>query len=1687
MKTPLAVLWSGIFLFSTLAAAQTTSRYQHSATLLNNGTVLIAGGVTCPSAGSCSYLSSAEIYDPVSGAFTATGAMAAARSAPAVLLPDGKVLIAGGYGCDALGTCVSLSSAEIYDPATGVFTATSDLQQARNGHTLTPLKDGRVLVAGGQICFAGGFCYPAYQAEVYDPQPGTFTATSWMSAGRYDASAVLLNDGRVLIAGGFDGYSFPLPAEIYDPATDTFAYFNQPALNVARSGATATVLNNGQVLIAGGNTCAASSCPTSSAEVYDPATNTFTPSASMNVTRYGHSASLLSNGQVLIAGGYASCAGSCATTPSTEVYDSAAGAFSSTAVLSSSRAQGSATLLLNGNVLLAGGIDSGATLGIAETYQPPALTPPGLVSIAVNPASLSLIAGRTQPLTALGAFADGTMQTLHSAIWTSSDSAVASVSNAQGSSGFLLANGAGSATVTASAGTVSGTASISALAITSLTITPAAATLPVAGTQKFTATAVLSDGAIQDLSNSVVWNSSDSSVVSIVNTPGAEGLALALQPGTVTITATIGSTTAANTVTVLAPPAPSVISNVSPVGAASGVQVTITGAGFGATPGTVLLGTALASVVTWSDTQIVAAVAPGSGSGVAQVQQGDVWSNAVSFTVLTPTIAGVAPLSGAVGDQITITGSGFGAAQGTGSVLIGSATARSLSWTDSQILIAVPPGASSGNLLVQQGGSLSNAVSFTVNGISIISVVPQSAIVGAQVTMTGSGFGAVQGTGSIWLGTAAAGVVSWSDTRIVATVAQGSATGSAQVLQNGVWSAPVPFEVIAPKITAVTPNPASPGGTVTVTGTGFGPVQNNGSIWLGSAYGNVLSWSDTQIVATVASTARTGVAKVQQDGIWSNSVNLSVPLLPGAMGVNILPSQISMVVGETRSLQAFLPSGAAAVGLTWQVSDNTIANLSTDDPPTLTALAVGHVTITAGDASADLTVYPGPSLPLGTVKWSAPGDGSGVVRIIPAVPSDTGVDVFALQASGQLQAITAEGRLAWTANVGTDPNLKLLPDFQSGMVTVTPQSLMRLDGMTGQPQGLYFSNTSTRDGISSVVPHTDGTIFAVDGDTLTGINPADGTPKFSIAMEHSTTDTTNINGPWGVFCASFADPTSTHTHDEQPPAIGNLIVAGDGNAYVTYQYSTNTYTNVPCIDYTRHQERHLRLLRVSSSGDSSKIAVKDWTSDFRQTSNPANPWTTTVSTQTGIIPSLWVADLITNADQGVVVSWGAASDAYCAYSDINGQTGCVGKQNRFALTPVLGGAVGQDAVVNIPNQWSPVQPMLQAADGTYFGNVYVQDPVTTAVSSLVVATDANGAMKWSLPGDDYGLDHVGPDSTLYLKSFSRNTIITVDRSVNFTSQSADTGAARSWAGGWYNNLSSLVGVTSYDLDTSAVDSSFWPFPDANPSATRTGNFFTKEITVIGWINKAPIAFPPEGSVNLALEFGLSDAGLCPVLLKGLADGDRSVITSDADRRFVNAFLISQSANSEPPSTLDPSVIRGGDFRALNRAQAVLEPVGNQILNAQFYNTKAINGDTPDSCHSPITTLANYIAFGGKLLKSEGHPDNGKSGVTPGRLLAFYLVEGRVGPEAQAANRTINACFSKDASTGFCNDPVPPVTPYIWALTKFDAAGQYTVDHQIFPTYYIYENGKLVTKIPQSDLEVFIGLNAQSQVKASDVK
>jgi hypothetical protein len=360
----------------TATGKMTTSRFFHTATLLTDGRVLIAGGDPV-TPGLFKTQSSAEFYDPRAGTFTATGDMTMPRSGhTATLLPDGRVLITGGGVTSAQGAFgdPSFASAELYDPGAGTFSPTGDMTTARFGSTATLLNNGKVLIAGGIQRDPGPWNVRILaSAELYDPSTGTFTATGDMTAEWAD-TATLLPNSRVLITrGNPDGPPpFLSSADLYDPSTGTFTSAGYTIVN--HTGPSATPLMNGKVLIAGGD-IGDGEGSTSVAELYDPTTGAFSSTGNMTTGREQGTATLLPNGMVLFAG----------PGTSAELYNSTTGSFSSTGSMTTPRLLHTATLLHDGTVLVSGG--SSVAYGIlasAEIYHPAAVQGTPTVRIVDN-------------------------------------------------------------------------------------------------------------------------------------------------------------------------------------------------------------------------------------------------------------------------------------------------------------------------------------------------------------------------------------------------------------------------------------------------------------------------------------------------------------------------------------------------------------------------------------------------------------------------------------------------------------------------------------------------------------------------------------------------------------------------------------------------------------------------------------------------------------------------------------------------------------------------------------------------------------------------------------------------------------------------------------------------------------------------------------------------------------------------------------------------------------------------------------------------------------------------------------------------------------------------------------------------------------------------------------------------------
>lgn len=384
--------------------SMTTARNYHTATLLGNGQVLVAGGCAVPHCQPT--LAGAELYDPRAGRWTATGSMLTPRLGHiAVLLTSGPhsgdVLVAGGYDYEADSTTF-LSSAELYNPASRRWTATGAMRSMRSNYAATRLRDGRILVEGG---ISTNHTAPTASAEMYDPATGRWTPAGSMSTPRQFQTATLLPTGQVLVTGGCSDYSCTsvlASADLYDPETNRWTATT--SMGSPRTYHTATLLPNGTVLIAGG--CADSHCQPSlaSAEIYDPKTHTWTATGNMAMERSQFTATLLPNGQVLVTGGCPNAACASALT-SAELY-SGSGTTSHwdlTSPMVTGHAIQTATLLPDGRVLVAGGIKGAGEDGViasAELYSTgspsptPRPSPPGAVytiwaAAFIRPASIA--------------------------------------------------------------------------------------------------------------------------------------------------------------------------------------------------------------------------------------------------------------------------------------------------------------------------------------------------------------------------------------------------------------------------------------------------------------------------------------------------------------------------------------------------------------------------------------------------------------------------------------------------------------------------------------------------------------------------------------------------------------------------------------------------------------------------------------------------------------------------------------------------------------------------------------------------------------------------------------------------------------------------------------------------------------------------------------------------------------------------------------------------------------------------------------------------------------------------------------------------------------------------------------------------------------------------------------------------
>lgn len=333
---------------------------------LGGGRVLVVGGAVMDTATwTSTALASAERYNPSTGTWAATGSLPSGREGfTLTLLSSGKVLLAGGTR-----TGPPLASVFLYDPGPGTWTATGSMTRPRYGHTATLLPSGKVLVTGGWTT-AGGTGTTTATAELYDPASGHWTATAAMGSARKNHMATALRGGNVLVAGGDAGGDGTAAAEVYHPSTGSWSATGSMTAvrSIEEAGTpTMTLLPGGMVLVAGGYGPAAGVLAT--AERYNPATGTWAATGMMKTAiEGGHTATVLPSGKVLVAGGLDDFGGLAVA----QTYDPSSGTWTRVNDLRHDRAWQTATLLGDGSVLLAGGTgwQPFQTLASSERYGP---------------------------------------------------------------------------------------------------------------------------------------------------------------------------------------------------------------------------------------------------------------------------------------------------------------------------------------------------------------------------------------------------------------------------------------------------------------------------------------------------------------------------------------------------------------------------------------------------------------------------------------------------------------------------------------------------------------------------------------------------------------------------------------------------------------------------------------------------------------------------------------------------------------------------------------------------------------------------------------------------------------------------------------------------------------------------------------------------------------------------------------------------------------------------------------------------------------------------------------------------------------------------------------------------------------------------------------------------------------------
>ncbi len=574
-------------------------------------------------------------------------------------------------------------------------------------------------------------------------------------------------------------------------------------------------------------------------------------------------------------------------------------------------------------------------------------------------------------------------------------------------------------------------------------------------------------------------------------------------------------------------------------------------------------------VLSWNDTQIVVTVPPGTTPGNAYISQNGTWSNGIPFSMIPANIASISPAMLAPGVQVTLSGSGFGAVQGSGFVELQNVDrVPVLSWSDTQIRITVPAGTIPGNAHISQNGTWSNGIPFSMIPANIVSISPTMLAPGMQVTLTGSGFGASPGSGFVELQNVdRVPVISWSDTKIVVTVPAGTIPGNAHINQNGVWSNGIPFSMIPANIASISPTTLTPGTQATLTGSGFGASPGSGFVELQNLDRvPVISWSDTRIVVTVPAGTVSGRAFVNQDGTWSNGVPFTIdnatsgalsasPLNFGNVQVGSSSTQPVTLTNTAQSTVNILQAIVAGPGFSLSVFTAPVSL----EPGQRFTLNVTFAPNAAGALSGTLVILSDATNPSLTVPLSGTGLAGGTLTVAPAI-SDLGSVVVG--ASKILPAILgATGRSVVVSGVTSS----------SAEFTVTGVSFpLTVPAGQSVPFSLDFTPQATGAVSANIVFASDASNSPTT-EAVTGIGVAQPEHQANLSWSPSPSEVAGYNvyrgtqpgGPYALTNSALEATTSFSDPSVQPGNTYYYVVTAVDSSGAESTFSNEVQAVIP--------------------------------------------------------------------------------------------------------------------------------------------------------------------------------------------------------------------------------------------------------------------------------------------------------------------------------------------------------------------------------------------------------------------------------------------------------------------------------------------------------------------------------------------